>query len=82
MKQVKAKKAKPGMEDMREQVKLALARKGARAVIIIQNLAKDNNAMVWSPAELDAAALELRHLAFQIHALQNAKLAVEEAVED
>ncbi len=76
--QVKVKKVKAGMEDFRQRVKDALAQKGARAMFLIKRLAKDN-AVIWNPAELDAAGLEIRHLAFQIRALQNAKLATEEA---
>ncbi len=39
----------------------------------------EERARIWRPADLDAAALELRHLAFQIRALQKAKVATEEA---
>ena len=60
-------------------VKNRLARKGARAGILINQLAADKNAVVWIPAKLDAIALELRYLAFQIRALKNAKKATEEA---
>ena len=55
------------------------AQKGARAHILINKLAADNKAVVWRYAELDAIALELRHLAFQIRVLKNAKTATEEA---
>ncbi|MCR5414321.1 MAG: hypothetical protein K6F50_06300 [Kiritimatiellae bacterium] len=76
--QVKVKKAKAGLEDFRQRVKEALARKGARAYSLIKKLATDRS-VVWRPEDLDAAGLELRHLAFQIRALQHAKLAAEEA---
>ena len=49
-----------------------------RAGILIDQLTADKT-VVWRPAELDAKASELRHLAFQIRNLQNAKAATEEA---
>ena len=60
------------------EIKDALAKKGARATILINKLAADKS-VVWRYAELDAIALELRHLAFQIRTLQRAKKATEEA---
>ena len=64
MKKMRTVKVKAGQEKLRERIKDALAQKGARAHIC---------------AELDAIALELRHLAFQIRVLKNAKTATEEA---
>ena len=72
-------KVKAGQEKLRERIKDALAKKGARAHILINKLAGNNKAVVWRYAELDAIALELRHLAFQIRVLKNAKTATEEA---
>ena len=72
-------RVKKGQMKLHEEIKNRLARKGARAGILIKQLAADKNAVVWVPAKLDAIALELRHLAFQIHALKNAKKATEEA---
>lgn len=77
--QVKVIKVKAGQEKFREAVKNALAKKGARAGILINKLAADDKAVIWKPAELDAIALELRYLAFQIRTLHNAKVATEEA---
>ena len=70
MKKMRTVKVKAGQEN---------AQKGARAHILINKLAADNKAVVWRYAELDAIALELRHLAFQIRVLKNAKTATEEA---
>ena len=78
MKKMRTVKVKAGQEKLRERIKDALAQKGARAHII-NKLAADNKAVVWRYAELDAIALELRHLAFQIRVLKNAKTATEEA---
>ena len=78
MNQVRVIKVKAGQDNLREAIKDALARKGARAHILIGKLAKDD-AIVWDYAKLDAIALELRHLAFQIRTLKQAKLATEEA---
>ena len=78
-KTVRTVKVKAGQEKLRERSKDALAQKGARANILINKLAADNKAVVWRYAELDAIALELRHLAFQIRTLKNAKTATEEA---
>ena len=77
--QIKVVKVKAGQAKLREAIKEQLARKGARAGSLINKLAADQKAVVWRPADLDAAALELRHLAFQIRALQQAKVATEEA---
>ena len=78
-KTVRTVKVKAGQEKLRERIKDALAQKGARAHVLINKLAADNKAVVWRYAELDAIALELRHLAFQIRTLKNAKTATEEA---
>ena len=72
-------KVKNGQMKLHEEIMNRLARKGARAVILIKQLAADKNAAVLMPEKLDAIALELRHLAFQIRALKNAKKATEEA---
>ena len=77
--QIKVVKVKAGQAKLREAIKEQLARKGARAGSLINKLNADNKAVIWRPADLDAAALELRHLAFQIRALQKAKVATEEA---
>lgn len=79
MKQMKVIKVKAGQAKLREAIKDALAVKGARARILIGKLAEDKDAVVWDYAKLDAIALELRHLAFQIRTLKQAKLATEEA---
>ena len=79
MKKMRTVKVKAGQEKLRERIKDALAQKGARANILINKLAADNKAVVWRYAELDAIALELRHRAFQIRVLKNAKTATEEA---
>jgi hypothetical protein len=71
-------KVKAGQEKFRADLKDALAKKGARATILINKLAADKS-VVWRYAELDAIALELRYLAFQIRTLKLAKLATEEA---
>ncbi len=78
-KKMRTVKVKAGQEKLRERIKDALAQKGARAHILINKLAANNKAVVWRYAELDAIALELRHLAFQIRVLKNAKTATEEA---
>ena len=72
-------KVKKGQMRLHEEIKNRLAKKGARAGMLINQLAADKKAVVWIPAKLDAIALELRHLAFQIRALKNAKKATEEA---
>lgn len=77
--QIKVVKVKAGQAKLREAIKDALAKKGARAWSLINKLNADHKAIVWKPAELDAAANELRHIAFQIRALQQAKVATEEA---
>ena len=69
---------KAGHEKLREEIKNELAKKGARAWTLINQLPAARE-LIWTPAELDARANELRHLAFQIRALQHAKLATEEA---
>ena len=70
---------KKGRVKLREAIKNALAKKGARAGILIDKLTANKKAVVWIPAELDAIAEELRYLAFQIRNLKNAKKATEEA---
>ena len=77
--QIKVVKVKAGQAKLREAIKEQLARKGARAGSLINKLNADNKTAIWRPADLDATALELRHLAFQIRALQQAKVATEEA---
>ncbi len=79
MTQQRKPRVKAGQEELRDRIKEVLAQKGARAAILIGRLAADGKAAIWSPAELYAAALELRHLAFQIRVLQQAKTATEEA---
>ena len=79
MQQVKVIKVKPGRDKLREEIKNELARKGARAGILIGRLGADKEAVIWKPTDLDAIASELRYLAFQIRNLQQAKLATEEA---
>ena len=69
---------KKGRVKLREAIKNELARKGSRARILIDQLTADKT-VVWRPVELDAKASELRHLAFHIRNLQNAKAATEEA---
>ena len=76
---IKTVKVKAGQQKLRKMITDALAQKGARAHILINKLVADNKAVVWRYAELDAIALELRYLAFQIRALKNAKTATEEA---
>ena len=71
-------RVKKGQMKLHEEIKNRLARKGARAGILISQLAADKNAVVWIPAKLDAIALELRCRAFQRRALKNAKRASEE----
>ena len=70
-------RVKAGQMKLHEAIKDALAKKGARAGILINKLTADQKAVVWIPNELDAIAL--RYLAFQIRALKNAKKATEEA---
>ena len=79
MQQVKVIKVKPGRDKLREEIKNELARKGARAGILIGRLGADKESVIWKPTDLDAIASELRYLAFQIRNLQQAKLATEEA---
>ena len=69
---------KKGRVKLREAIKNELARKGSKAWILIDQLTADKT-VVWRPVELDAKASELRHLAFQIRNLQNAKAATEES---
>ena len=76
---VKVIKVKAGQAKLREAIKDALAKKGARARILINKLAAEKGTVVWDYAQLDAVALELRHLAFQIRTLKQAKVATEEA---
>ena len=71
-------KVKKGQMKLHEEIKNRLAKKGARAMTLIDRLGKDKS-IVWRPAELDVIASELRYLAFQIRHLQQAKLATEEA---
>ena len=77
MQQVKVIKVKPGRDRLREEIKNQLALKGARAGILIGRLGADKEAVIWKPTDLDAIASELRHLAFQIRNLQQAKLATD-----
>ena len=79
MQQVKVINVNPGRDKLREEIKNQLARKGARAGILIGRLGADKEAVIWKPTDLDAIASELRYLAFQIRNLQQAKLATEEA---
>ena len=79
MQQVKVIKVKPGRDKLREEIKNELARKGARAGILIGRLGADKESVIWKPTDLDAIASELRYLAFQIRNLQQAKLATEDA---
>ena len=78
-KQIRIAKVKAGQQKLRERIKDGLAQKGARASILINKLAANKKAVIWKPAALDAIALELRHLAFQIRTLQTATTATEEA---
>ena len=71
-------KVKEGQEELRERIVEALDGKTTMARGLIKKL-YDEYALVTKPDELDAIALHLRHLAFQIRALRNAKLATEEA---
>lgn len=71
-------KVKKGQMKLHEEIKNRLAKKGARAMILIDRLGKDKS-IVWRPDELDVIALELRHLAFQIRVHKMAKVAIEEA---
>ena len=72
-------RVKAGRAKLREALKQELARKGMRGRVLINCLARERNSVVWDCARLDAIANELRHLAFQIRNLQQAKLATEEA---
>ena len=76
---IKTVKVKAGQQKLRERIKAALAKKGARASLLVNKLTANKKAVIWKPAELDAIALELRYLAFQIRALKNAKTATEAA---
>ena len=71
-------KVKKGQMKLHEEITNRLAKKGARAMTLIDRLGKDKS-IVWRPAELDVIALELRHLAFQIRVHKMAKVATEEA---
>ena len=71
-------KVKKGQMKLHEEIKNRLAKKGARAMTLIDRLGKDKS-IVWRPAELDVIALELRHLASQIRVHKMAKVATEEA---
>ena len=71
-------KVKKGQMKLHEEIKNRLAKKGARAMTLIDRLGKDKS-IVWRPAELDVIALELRHLAFQIRVHKMAKVATEVA---
>lgn len=71
-------KVKKGQMKLHEEIKNRLAKKGARAMTLIDRLGKDKS-IVWRPAELDVIALELRHIAFQIRVHKMAKVATEEA---
>ena len=72
-------RVKAGRAKLREALKQELARKGMRGRVLINKLAAEKDTVVWDYAQLDAVALELRHLAFQIRTLKQAKLATEEA---
>ena len=72
-------KVKKGQMKLHEAIKNALAKKGARAGILIDKLTANKKAVVWIPAELDAIAEELRDLAFEIRNRKSAKKATEEA---
>ena len=76
--QLKVVKVKAGQGSLRERIKDALAKKGMRVRILVNRLAKEREEIVWKPGELDAVALELRHLAYQIRILKMAKAATEE----
>lgn len=71
-------KVKTGKRKLHAMLKDSIAQKGMRAYALIGRLNANNRAAAWNPNELDAIALELRHLAFQVRALKNAKLALEE----
>ena len=77
--QIKVVKVKAGQAKLREAIKDQLMRKVTRAWSLINRLNAGNKAIVLNPAELDEVANELRHLAYQIRALQQAKKATEEA---
>ena len=72
-------KVKKGQMMLHEEIKNRLAKKGARAMTLIDRLGKDKDSVIWKPTDLDVIASELRYLAFQIRHLQQAKLATEEA---
>ena len=72
-------KVKKGQMKLHEEIKNRLAKKGARAMILIDRLGAAKESVIWKPTCLDAIASELRYLAFQIRHLQQAKLATEEA---
>ena len=72
-------KVKKGQMKLHEEIKNRLAKKGARAMTLIDRLGADKESVIWKPTDLDAIASELRYLAFQIRNLQQAKLATEEA---
>lgn len=72
-------KVKKGQMKLHEEIKNRLAKKGARAMTLIDRLGADKESVIWKPTDLDVIASELRYLAFQIRHLQQAKLATEEA---
>ena len=77
--QTKVVKVKAGMQILREELKDAIVKKQARVFHLIVELNKNKYEVTQSLGELDATALELRHLAFQLRHLRNAKHATEEA---
>ena len=72
-------KVKKGQMKLHEEIKNRLAKKGARAMTLIDRLGADKDSVIWKPTDLDVIALELRHLAFQIRVHKMAKVATEEA---
>ena len=76
--QAKVVKVKAGMQILREELKDAIVKKQARVFHLIVELNKNKYEVTQSLGELDATALELRHLAFQLRHLRNAKRATEE----
>lgn len=78
MQKIRIVKVKAGQQKLREDIKDKLAIKGARVLALVNKL-KATEDIAWRYTELDAIALELRHLAFQIRVLKQAKLATEEA---
>ena len=78
MQKIRIVKVKAGQQKLREDIKDKLAIKGARVHALVNKL-KATEDIAWRYTELDAIALELRHLAFQIRTLKQAKLATEEA---